>query len=99
MPKQAVKTLETFPNPNPDRDYTINFEIPCFDKDPITSARTAVWVVGFMLMQNGISNCPVFTPNGTQGRTPTFAPACHAILADSAAKQFSCILSVSYGRW
>ena len=28
MSKQAVKTLETFPNPNPDRDYTINFEIP-----------------------------------------------------------------------
>ena len=30
MSKQAVKTLETFPNPNPDRDYTINFEIPEF---------------------------------------------------------------------
>ena len=30
MSKQAVKTLETFPNPNPERDYTINFEIPEF---------------------------------------------------------------------
>ena len=30
MSKQAIKVLETFPNPNPERDYTINFEIPEF---------------------------------------------------------------------
>ncbi len=30
MPNQSVKLLETFPNPNTERDYTINFEIPEF---------------------------------------------------------------------
>ena len=30
MSNQAIKLLETFPNPNTDRDYTINFEIPEF---------------------------------------------------------------------
>tara|TARA_B100001250_G_scaffold143910_1_gene123184 strand:- start:142 stop:525 length:384 start_codon:yes stop_codon:yes gene_type:complete len=30
MSKQAIKVLETFPNPNLRRDYTINFEIPEF---------------------------------------------------------------------
>ena len=30
MPNKAIKLLETFPNPNTDRDYTINFEIPEF---------------------------------------------------------------------
>ena len=30
MSKQAIKVLETFPNPNLGRDYTINFEIPEF---------------------------------------------------------------------
>ena len=30
MPNRAIKLLETFPNPNADRDYTINFEIPEF---------------------------------------------------------------------
>ncbi len=30
MPNKAIKLLETFPNPNKDDDYTINFEIPEF---------------------------------------------------------------------
>ena len=30
MPNRAIKLLETFPNPNADRDYTINIEIPEF---------------------------------------------------------------------
>jgi 7-cyano-7-deazaguanine reductase len=30
MPTQPSKTLETFDNPNPDRDYTIRMEIPEF---------------------------------------------------------------------
>jgi len=30
MPSKPQKTLETFPNPNPDRDYVINFECPEF---------------------------------------------------------------------
>jgi 7-cyano-7-deazaguanine reductase len=30
MPSQPSKKLETFPNPNPDRDYEIAFECPEF---------------------------------------------------------------------
>jgi len=30
MPTKPTKTLETFPNPNPRRDYTIRFECPEF---------------------------------------------------------------------
>ncbi|MCG8379632.1 MAG: preQ(1) synthase [Proteobacteria bacterium] len=30
MSKKAVETLETFPNPTPDRDYTIRISIPEF---------------------------------------------------------------------
>ncbi len=30
MPTKPTKTLETFPNPNPGRDYTIRFECPEF---------------------------------------------------------------------
>ena len=30
MPSQSTPNLETFPNPNPDRDYTIHIEIPEF---------------------------------------------------------------------
>lgn len=30
MPSQPSKNLETFPNPNPQRDYTISFECPEF---------------------------------------------------------------------
>ncbi|KAB2837441.1 NADPH-dependent 7-cyano-7-deazaguanine reductase QueF, partial [bacterium] len=30
MPSQASKQLETFPNPNPDRDYEIKFDCPEF---------------------------------------------------------------------
>jgi 7-cyano-7-deazaguanine reductase len=30
MPSQPSKQLETFPNPNPERDYEIQFEIPEF---------------------------------------------------------------------
>ena len=30
MPTQASKTLETFPNPKPERDYTIRIELPEF---------------------------------------------------------------------
>ena len=30
MPSKPQKTLETFPNPNPNRDYVINFECPEF---------------------------------------------------------------------
>src|ERR671925_1419007 len=30
MPTKPSKNLETFPNPNPDRDYEINFEAPEF---------------------------------------------------------------------
>lgn len=30
MSKNAVETLETFPNPTPDRDYTIRISIPEF---------------------------------------------------------------------
>lgn len=30
MPSQPSKTLETFPNPKPERDYTIAFDIPEF---------------------------------------------------------------------
>jgi 7-cyano-7-deazaguanine reductase len=30
MPTQPSKELETFPNPNPERDYEISFEIPEF---------------------------------------------------------------------
>ena len=30
MPSQPQKNLETFANPNPERDYTINFECPEF---------------------------------------------------------------------
>ena len=30
MPSKPEKVLETFPNPNPDRDYVINFECPEF---------------------------------------------------------------------
>jgi 7-cyano-7-deazaguanine reductase len=30
MPTQASKSLETFPNPNPERDYEIAFEAPEF---------------------------------------------------------------------
>jgi 7-cyano-7-deazaguanine reductase len=30
MPLQPSKSLDTFPNPNPERDYLIHFEIPEF---------------------------------------------------------------------
>jgi 7-cyano-7-deazaguanine reductase len=30
MPLQPSKTLDTFPNPNPERDYTITFDVPEF---------------------------------------------------------------------
>ena len=30
MPSQPSKELQTFPNPNPERDYTIRFEVPEF---------------------------------------------------------------------
>ena len=30
MPSEPKKTLDAFPNPKPDRDYTINFECPEF---------------------------------------------------------------------
>lgn len=30
MPTEPTKSLETFPNPKPDRDYEINFECPEF---------------------------------------------------------------------
>ncbi|MBZ0092295.1 MAG: NADPH-dependent 7-cyano-7-deazaguanine reductase QueF, partial [Sulfuricellaceae bacterium] len=30
MPSQPSKTLETFDNPNPERDYHIHMEIPEF---------------------------------------------------------------------
>ena len=30
MPSQPSKTLETFPNPNPDRDYRVHIEVPEF---------------------------------------------------------------------
>ena len=30
MPSKPSKQLETFPNPNPERDYVINFECPEF---------------------------------------------------------------------
>ena len=30
MPSQPTKDLETFPNPNPERDYEIRFECPEF---------------------------------------------------------------------
>ncbi len=30
MPSQPSKTLQTFPNPCPERDYTIAFEVPEF---------------------------------------------------------------------
>ena len=30
MPSQPSKTLETFDNPNPERDYTIRIDIPEF---------------------------------------------------------------------
>ena len=30
MANQSFELLETFPNPNIERDYTINFEIPEF---------------------------------------------------------------------
>lgn len=30
MPSSPINSLETFPNPNPDRDYTIRIEIPEF---------------------------------------------------------------------
>ncbi len=30
MPTKPSKTLETFPNPNPERDYEISFECPEF---------------------------------------------------------------------
>lgn len=30
MPTQATKQLETFPNPTPERDYTIRMEVPEF---------------------------------------------------------------------
>ena len=30
MPSEPTKTLETFPNPRPERDYTISFECPEF---------------------------------------------------------------------
>jgi len=30
MPTQPTKTLDTFPNPNPERDYEISFEAPEF---------------------------------------------------------------------
>jgi len=30
MPNQAIDTLETFPNPTPERDFTIRIEIPEF---------------------------------------------------------------------
>jgi 7-cyano-7-deazaguanine reductase len=30
MPTQPTKTLATFPNPNPERDYEISFEAPEF---------------------------------------------------------------------
>ena len=30
MPTKPTKTLETFPNPNPGRDYTVRFECPEF---------------------------------------------------------------------
>lgn len=30
MPKQAIETLETFPNPAPERDFTIKIEVPEF---------------------------------------------------------------------
>jgi len=30
MPTQPSRSLETFPNPNPERDYTVVFEVPEF---------------------------------------------------------------------
>ncbi len=30
MPKQAIDVLETFPNPTPERDFTIRIEVPEF---------------------------------------------------------------------
>ena len=30
MPSQPTKDLETFPNPNPERDYEIEFDCPEF---------------------------------------------------------------------
>lgn len=30
MPSQPSRSLETFPNPNPERDYTIHFDVPEF---------------------------------------------------------------------
>jgi 7-cyano-7-deazaguanine reductase len=30
MPSQPTKQLETFPNPKPERDYTITFDVPEF---------------------------------------------------------------------
>ena len=30
MPSQAIDTLETFENPNPERDYTIRIDVPEF---------------------------------------------------------------------
>ena len=30
MPSQPSKTIDTFPNPNPDRDYRIHIEVPEF---------------------------------------------------------------------
>ena len=35
MPNKAIKLLETFPNPNKDDDYTINFEIPGVNDESI----------------------------------------------------------------
>ena len=30
MPLTPTKTLDTFPNPRPERDYTITFDVPEF---------------------------------------------------------------------
>ncbi|MBW8067570.1 MAG: NADPH-dependent 7-cyano-7-deazaguanine reductase QueF, partial [Ferrovum sp.] len=30
MPAQPSRTLETFPNPNPERDYLVHMELPEF---------------------------------------------------------------------
>ena len=72
-----------------------SFRMPLFSREGNRSRMTAVCVLGNMLMQNGTSRCPVFTPNGTQGRTSTRAPRSHAIFAASAATASDSKLSVA----
>ena len=52
-----------------------------------TSRSTASCVLGFMLISNFTSNCPVFTPKGMHGRTVILAPPSHAMRAASAHAQ------------